>query len=98
MAFTTCKRCGCKTIIAGMCVCITYATIHSDPLCFGARPDGAVALYCPKFVAEPVHGEHHDQPSTTWVRTGRAITVSSSTSATVTFYWQGGRPFPGGQR
>ena len=93
MAFTTCERCGCKAIVAGMCVCIAYATIHSDPLCFGARPDRAVALYCTKVAAEPVHGPHHDQPSMPEGPTGPVITVVSSTGPTGP-----AGPWAGGQR
>ena len=73
MAFTRCERCGCKAVAVGIaCVCAFAASIPTD-LC---SPNHRVAV-CSKFVAEPVHLPHHDQPS--WVRVN-VVAVSTSSS------------------
>jgi hypothetical protein len=95
MAFTTCERCGCKAIVAGLaCVC-AFAAVHPiEDRCWDKGPDHQILMYCNQVAVHPAHGPHHDHPS---VPAERTIAVVSSTSANGTLYWQGGR-LPGGQR
>jgi hypothetical protein len=85
MTFPGCAKCGVVTGIA--CACV-LATVHHQSLCGQFDWGGA---YCTKFVAELVHGPHHERP----VFPSGPYTVFAavgSTSSTAT--WSDSGSFP----
>src|SRR5262245_45337385 len=78
--FSTCRRCGCKALVAVLVGATLHAAVHHQDICLREQPNGA-ALYCTKYVAEPVHTPDHG-PSQQPLRS--VITVATSTVATST--------------
>jgi NADP oxidoreductase coenzyme F420-dependent len=81
MAFPRCVRCG-KAIAVGVACLCAFATIHPTTDHCGdwdTGPDhrAVAAMYCNRFVAEPVHGPHQDHPRPA----ERATVVVASTSS-----------------
>jgi hypothetical protein len=64
MVFPRCVRCGKAVRVACLCA---FATIHPTTDHCGDWDTGSdhravAAMYCNRFVAEPVHGPHQDHP------------------------------------
>jgi hypothetical protein len=79
--FSTCRRCGCKAVVVVIVGALFHSAVHQQDLCLRDQPNPQ-ALYCTKYVAEPVH-THEDGPSNH--QAPRSVTVVTSTSSAGTF-------------
>jgi hypothetical protein len=77
--FSTCSRCGCKAVVVVLTGGLVHAAVHHQDLCLKDEPNRQ-ALYCTKYVAEPVHT--HDEPSNQRPAVWTTIVVAGSSSST----------------
>jgi hypothetical protein len=83
-SFSTCSRCGCKAVVVVVVGSLFNAALPHQDVCLQDRPDRQ-ALYCTKFVAEPVHTPEDISSSgrTSWVTVN--VTTVTSTSPVLSF-------------
>jgi hypothetical protein len=79
--FSRAAKCGCKAVVVVVVGALLHAAVHHQDICLREQPNGQ-ALYCTKYVAEPVHTHEHgpsNQQPITWVK----VNSTSPSSGTV---------------